>query len=67
MKKQRRKHTAKFKARVALEVIRRLKILSEIAHEYEIHPVMVDNWKKELLQRLPELFEKQGARKGIVS
>gem|GEM_PF-4172612 len=33
MKKQRRKNTAKFKARVAFEATRGLKILSEIAHE----------------------------------
>lgn len=31
MKKQRRKHTAKFKARVALEAIRGIKTVSEIA------------------------------------
>lgn len=49
MKKQRRKHTAEFKARVAIESIQGLKTLSEIAKEYEVHPVMVGNWKKEML------------------
>ena len=63
MKKQRRKHTAEFKARVALEAIRGIKTLSEIAQEYEIHPVMVGNWKKEMLEHLPELFDKKGARR----
>jgi transposase len=43
MKKQRRKHTAEFKARVALETIKGLKTMSEIAAEFEIHPVMVSN------------------------
>ena len=57
MKKQRRKHTAEFKARVALEAIKGLKTASEIAGEFEIHPVMVSNWKKEMLEHLPELFE----------
>ncbi|WP_169309375.1 transposase, partial [Desulforhopalus sp. IMCC35007] len=50
MKKQRRKHTAAFKARVALEAIKGLKTMSEIAAEFEIHPVMVSNWKKEMLE-----------------
>jgi len=63
MKKQRRKHTAEFKARVALEAIRGVKTLSEIAREFEIHPVMVGNWKKEMLEHLPELFEKKRANK----
>ena len=63
MKKQRRKHSAEFKARVALEAFRGLKTVSEIAAEFEVHPVMVSNWKKEMLQHLPELFEKKNANK----
>lgn len=63
MKKQRRKHTAEFKARVALEAIRGVKTISEIAAEFEIHPVMVGNWKKEMLENLPSLFEQKNAKK----
>ena len=63
MKKQRRKHTAEFKARVALEAIRGMKTVSEIAAEFEIHPVMVGNWKKEMLDNLPGLFEQKNARR----
>ncbi|MBU1567472.1 MAG: transposase [Proteobacteria bacterium] len=43
MKKQRRKHAAAFKARVAIEAIRGVKTISEIASEFEINPVMVGN------------------------
>jgi transposase-like protein len=63
MKRHRRKHTSEFKARVALEAIKGLKTMSEIAAEYEIHPVMVGNWKKEMLEHLPEIFENKNARK----
>ena len=63
MKKQRRKHSAEFKAQVALEAIRGMKTLSEIAQEFEIHPVMVGNWKKEMLEHLPELFDKKRPKK----
>ena len=63
MKKQRRKHTAEFKARVAIESIQGLKTVSEIAKEYEVHPVMVGTWKKEMLEQLPELFQAQNAKK----
>jgi len=58
MKKQRRKHSSEFKARVALEAIRGVKTVSEIAKEYDIHPVMVSNWKKEMLGHLPGVFDK---------
>ncbi len=59
MKNQRRKHTAEFKARVALEAIRGIKTISEIAQDFQIHPVQVSNWKKELLDRVPELFDRK--------
>lgn len=57
MKKQRRKHSAEFKARVAFEAIQGLKTQSEIAKQFNIHPIMVGKWKNELLNRMPELFE----------
>lgn len=60
---QRRKHTAEFKARVAIEAIRGVRTISEIAAEFEIHPVMVGNWKKDMLEHLPELFENKNAKK----
>ena len=41
MKKQRKKHSPEFKARVALEAIKGVKTVSEIAQKYDIHPVMV--------------------------
>lgn len=60
---KRRKHTAEFTAGVAIESIQGLKTVSEIAKEYEVHPVMVGTWKKEMLERLPELFQAQNAKK----
>ena len=63
MKKQRRKHSKEFKARVALEAIRGVKTISEIAADFEVHPVMVGNWKKEMLENLPTLFEQKNAKK----
>ena len=63
MKRQRRKHSSEFKAKVALEAFRGLKTVSEIAAEFEVHPVMVSNWKKEMLASLPEVFEKKNSKK----
>lgn len=63
MKRQRRKHTPEFKARIALEAIKGTKTVSQIAKEFEVHPVMVSAWKKDLLEHLPEVFEKKNTRK----
>lgn len=63
MKKQRRKHTAAFKARVALEAVKGLETINEIAAKYELHPVQVSNWKKALLEHVPEIFERKNVSK----
>jgi len=63
MKKQRIKHSAEFKARVALDAIRGVKTINEIAKEYEKHPVMVGNCKKKMLEHMPAIFEKKRAKK----
>ena len=58
MKKPRRKHSPEFKAKVAIEAIKGVKTVSQISQEYEIHPVMVSTWKKEMLNHLPDVFDK---------
>ena len=60
-KSKRRTHSPEFKARVALEALKGIKTLSEIAQANEIHPVQVGAWKKELQGRLPELFARKNA------
>ena len=56
MKKQRRKHSAEFKAKVALEAVKGLETVNQIAARYEIHPVQVSNWKKELMESIGSIF-----------
>lgn len=56
MRKNRRKFTDKFKAEVAIEAIRGVKTLAELASEYQVHPNQISDWKKQLLSNAPELF-----------
>ena len=56
MSKKRRTHSSEFKAQVGLEALKGIKTVSETAREYEIHPVQVSQWKKEIQERLPEIF-----------
>jgi transposase-like protein len=56
VKRKRRTHSAEFKARVALEALKGIKTINQIAQDEGIHPVQVSTWKKELLDRLPEVF-----------
>ena len=59
MKRKRRTHSPEFKARVAMEALKGIKPIHEIAADNEIHPVQVSQWKKELQDRIPEIFERK--------
>jgi len=64
MKKQtRRKFSAEFKARVALEAIKEQKTLSELSHQFEVHPVTISKWKAEFLENMSAAFDR-GSRPG---
>ena len=57
MKQPRRKFSADFKAAVALEAIKGIKTISEIAQHYKLHPVQVSQWKTDFLAHSSEDFE----------
>ncbi len=52
----RRKWSAEFKSKVAIEAVREQKTLNEIAKENETHPIQVGKWKKELLEHAKDLY-----------
>ncbi len=56
MKRKRRSFSDKFKAKVAIEAIKGIKTLSELATEYKVHPNQISAWKKQLLINAKELF-----------
>jgi transposase len=55
-KKQRRKLTAEFKARVALAALREDKTMAELCKQYEVHANQIGEWKKQLITRATEVF-----------
>lgn len=57
MPRVRRRFDAKFKSRVALEAVRGLKAISEIAKQFKVHPNQVTLWKKQLLEGAEGVFE----------
>jgi transposase-like protein len=40
-----------------LEVLLGIKTVAEIAHEHQVHPTQVSQWKRVIVERLPEMFE----------
>jgi transposase-like protein len=47
--KKRNSYGLEFKAKVGLEAVRGVKTPNEITQEYGVHPVLVGQWKKEIL------------------
>jgi transposase len=57
---KRRNHDAAFKARVALEALKGERTVSELAAAYSVHPTMIHQWKKSLLEGAAGIFERGG-------
>jgi putative transposase len=56
MPRTRRRFSAEFKAKVALEAVRNERTTNEIASAHGIHPNQLAQWKKQLLEELPHVF-----------
>ena len=52
----RRRFTADFKARVALEALRGDRTIQEIAAKHKVHPNQVSSWKRQAVDGLSEVF-----------
>jgi transposase len=57
----RKRHTAEFKARVALEAIRGEQTLAEIGAKYGVHLTLVATWKKAAIEAMAATFTPQTA------
>ena len=55
---KRRKHSAAFKAKVALEAVKGEQTISELASRFEVHANQIHNWKRVLLKEAGSLFER---------
>ena len=57
MRRTRRNHSARFKAKVALAALRGDKTLAELAEQYDVHPNQISNWKQQMLDGAALVFE----------
>ena len=62
MSKRRRRFSAEFKFKVALEAAKGTKTLNELSSEYGVHANQISAWKRELLEGGATLFSSKKAR-----
>ena len=55
---KRRKFSADFKAKVALEALVGDKTLAELATRHGVHPNMIAGWKRQAKEHLPAIFDR---------
>jgi transposase-like protein len=56
MSTQRKRYSAEFKARVALEALKGHKTVNELASTYGVHPTQITHWKHQLQKEVPHIF-----------
>lgn len=63
MPRKRRVFDGSFKAKVALDAMRGLKTVSELASQHKVHPTQIALWKKQLMEGATDMFESPSAKK----
>lgn len=55
----RKRYSPRFKFQVVLEALSGEKTPGQIAKEYSVHPNSVTHWKKQFIEKGPELFSEE--------
>jgi transposase len=55
-KKKGKRYTSRFKFQVVMEVLSGAKTIGQVARGYGVHPITLGQWKKDFLERGPEVF-----------
>ncbi len=59
----RRSYSAEYKAKLALEALKGLRPLNELAAEHGIHPNQIGQWRSQLLTAAPGIFSERNTQR----
>jgi transposase len=66
-KTRRKRYSAEFKAKVALEAVRGELTLSQLGAKYGVHQTLINGWKKQAIEKLCTVFESGSSDTGKAS
>ena len=52
----RKNHSPAFKAKVAMEAVKKEKTMAQLSGEFGVHPNQITKWKSHLVRELPVIF-----------
>lgn len=58
MSKKQKQFSLEFKAKVALATTRSEKTVAELVAKFGVHPTMINNWNRALLDGAADLFDR---------
>ncbi len=64
---KRKRYSAEFKAKVALEAIREELTTAELAKKYDINPTMISGWKRIAIENMASAFGTQATAEPMIS
>jgi transposase-like protein len=56
---KRRRFSAQFKAKVAIEALKGQRTVADLAGQYQVHPNQITQWKKQLLDAAEQVFSQR--------
>jgi transposase-like protein len=54
-----KRYTPRFKFQVVMEALSGQKAIGQIARAYGVHPITITHWKKEFIEKGPEIFAQE--------
>ena len=66
-KNKRKRYSAEFKAKVALEALKGESTVQELASRFGVHPNMIAQWKRQAVEGMAESFRGKSERSDALS
>ena len=64
-KTKRKRHSAQFKAQVAMAAIKGEETMAELSSRFGIHPTMIASWKKKAIEGMAETFATKSDKQAL--
>lgn len=65
-KSKRKRHSAQFKAQVAMAAIKGEETMAELSSRFGVHPTMIASWKKRAIEGMIDIFGTKAEKNALI-